>query len=154
MTETLSPLTYAALFVPGFALFWCLVVYLVSRLGGWASLAEDFAAQSPPDGERFTWTSGKIHFYSSYNNSLVATVSRAGLHVTPWLLFRIRHAPLFIPWHRVRGILQSTFLMRPYTHLSMMTPSGEKTITLYGGKLAESIAHNAPENLLRRNQPR
>ncbi len=153
MPESLTPLTYFALFVPGFILFWCLVVYLVSRIGGWASLAEDFADRNPPDGETFSWASGKVHFFSNYNNSLVATVSRTGLHVTPWLLFRVGHAPLFIPWHKVRGIIQAKLFWRPYSHLSMMTPSGEKTITLYGSKLAESIARNAPENLLRRNRP-
>ncbi len=68
------------------------------------------------------------------------------------MFFRIGHEPIFIPWHRVRGILQGNFFLRRYTHLSMVTPSGEKTITLYGSRLAESIARNAPENLLRRGQ--
>lgn len=155
MPDSLSPLTYVAIFVPGFAAFWCLVVYLISRLGGWASLAEDFPAPNPPDGgETYSWTSGKIHFFSNYNNSLVATVSRAGLHVAPWFLFRVGHPPIFIPWHRVRGIIQGTLFFRPYSHLAMMTPSGEKSITLYGGKLAQSIARNAPDGLLRPKRPR
>ncbi len=150
MLENLSPVAMAVLFVPAFVAFWCLVVYLISQLGGWASLAEDFRATNEPSGEAFSWTSGKIHFFSNYNNSLIATVSRTGVHVAPWMAFRIGHEPIFIPWHRVRGIIQGYYFFRPYTHLAMMTPSGEKSITLYGRRLAESIARNAPENLMRR----
>lgn len=154
MSESLIAIIYIVLFVPGFILFWCLIVYLISRLGGWASLAEDFAAQNPPSGETFSWTSGKVSFFSNYSNSLVATVSKAGLHVAPWALFRIGHQPIFIPWHRMRGIIQSKIFFQSYTHLSMMTPNGEKSITLYGGKLAESIARNAPAHLIREKQRR
>ena len=150
MLDNLSPFAMAALFVPGFVAFWYLVVYLISRLGGWASLAQDFSATTPLSGETFSWTSGKVYFFSNYNNSLIATVSRKGLHVVPWMAFRIGHEPIFIPWHKVRGIIQGTYFFRPYTHLAMMTPSGEKSITLYGRRLAESIARNAPESLMRR----
>lgn len=153
VTETFSPYLAVVMFLPAFAVFWCLVIYLISRIGGWASLAEDFstARPPPPEGETFSWTSGKVNFFSNYNNSLVANVSRSGLYVTPWTPFRIGHTPLFIPWAKVHGIIQGYYFFRPYTHLAMMTPAGEKSITLYGRHVSESLARQAPTGIMRRN---
>lgn len=93
-----------AIFPVLFVTIWCVVVYLLATLSGWARLAQVYRADERPEGTRFGRQSGKIGWVT-YNNCLTIVVNRQGLHLTLFPLFRIGHPPLSIPWsefHRLR----------------------------------------------------
>jgi len=92
-----------------FPTFWCLIMLLLSFVGGWRRLAEHYATDTEPRGTAFRWISGRVGSVN-YNNCLTAQVTRDGMHLsTPWL-FRVGHKPLFIPWHAIHDEQPIRFL--------------------------------------------
>jgi len=137
------PLIGLAIFFP---LFWLAVVWLISRLTGWSRLAEVFAAARPPTGEVFSWVSGRFGFGSNYSNCLTVTVSHHGIHIQPFLPFRLSHRPLFIPWAAVREMQQDRFFFNHRTSLKADARGRMISFSLVGrsGRLSDSLARHAP----------
>ena len=85
-------------FLAVFPLWWSLVLWMISRIGGWASLAGKYAAGRRPEGVNYSWRSMRISPLMGYNNCLEVTLSREGIFMVPFVLFRAGHRPLLIPW--------------------------------------------------------
>ena len=94
--------TNPANFLFFFLLIWILVTYLLSILGGWARLAEDYRSDSDIDGSVWRFQSGTFRFGVRYNGVLTIGSSPSGLHLRVLFLFRMGHPPLFIPWSDVK----------------------------------------------------
>lgn len=47
---------------------------------------------------------GALPLPVSYNNCVVAEIAPAGLHLRVWMIFRLRHPPLLIPWSEIEGM--------------------------------------------------
>jgi hypothetical protein len=147
MPDTLSPTAAAVMFLVAFPLFWLLVFWLIAQLGGWASLAETYASDRSPSGESFTWTSGKLNFFSSYNNCLTVAVTREGVLLRPMPLFRFGHKQMFFPWDAIEIMGVRREMFRYGTILEVKTAKGVHPITLYGQKLSDSFAKFGPPRL-------
>lgn len=90
-----------ALAVAGFAVFWMLIVWLISAAGGWRSLAAHYRSDLPFTGRTWRFRSGLMGGMARYNGLLTVGVNPAGLYLAVMPLFRIGHPPLFIPWSDV-----------------------------------------------------
>lgn len=92
-----------------FPLFFCGIVFLISRLA-WARFASEFATDygKPKDGESASFQAlrfGPLFFGANYNNIVTIAASREGLFLAPsFFLFRPGHRDLLIPWNRIDAI--------------------------------------------------
>lgn len=86
----------------GFPLFWCGVVWLISRFG-WHRLARHYRATAgrPREG-RFEFMGSGSFGLGDYRGCLIAGVTPPGLYLSVWFLFRPGHPPLLIPWAAIR----------------------------------------------------
>ena len=125
-----------------FPLFWMGIVYLLSRIGGWAELAERFGSDDPPQGELFTWCSARLRMMVNYSNCLRVTVSDKGIHLRTLVFFKMGHPPLFIPWTAVRDLKIHQLWRYSSAKLTVVDGSGawSATIVLYGWGLADRLA--------------
>ncbi len=134
-----------ALIVPGFfisfALFWSMVVFLIARIGGWASLARQYPATTPPSGKSFQWRSARFGYLGSYRNTLEVTLSPAGLYMRPVIFFRMGHDPVLIPWNAIADADRSDQFFVSALRLSIRDGnSGDvRNITFYGQPLVDAI---------------
>ena len=109
MQDPINPLLPIAGFAIGFPLFWMAIVYLVSRMSGWAALAKQFAYDGPAEGEEFNFCSARIRLFSNYGNCLKVSLSSAGIHIRTMIFFRIGHEPLRIPWTAVEDVVVRSY---------------------------------------------
>lgn len=110
MNHTEPPALVFALFPFIFIGGWCLVMLLLSRMGGWSRLAERFPGRDrQPSGRRFSGQSGRAGLVN-YNGCLTIHTSAEGLHLAVWPIFRLGHPPLFIPWDEIHHTKLKRFL--------------------------------------------
>ena len=147
MSEALLVLTVVGGFLIAFPLIWLLVLNLIARLGGWASLAEEFPARGEPRGDHFSWRSGTVGWLGSYRNALDVWVSSNGLWLRPVAIFRAGHKPMMIPWSAVEQAKKRTFMIAVDTLIVVRRPGRTTTLTVYGEDIAQSIARHAPSKL-------
>lgn len=85
-----------------FAGMWCLVSWILSRRGGWATLAKRFHFPGTFSGKYYYFQSMRVNkvYFSA---SLEFGVSEEGLYLVPMILFRLFHKPLLIPWHELQA---------------------------------------------------
>lgn len=106
-----------ALGAAGFVVFWILIVWLISAVGGWRALAARYRTDLPFTGRMWRFRSGMMGGMARYNGLLTVGVNPAGLYLAVTPLFRPSHPPLFIPWPEVtvgseRRFLQSFIVFR------------------------------------------
>lgn len=87
-------------FLVVFPIFWCSIVWLLSRFGGWHRLAARYATDRSPSGKRFGTVTGMVGG-TSYRNTLTDHLDDGGFFLEVNPLFRIGHPRLFIPWSDV-----------------------------------------------------
>ncbi|MEM7067715.1 MAG: hypothetical protein AAF478_02430 [Pseudomonadota bacterium] len=141
MSETFLFPFVAIAFLIIFPLFWFGVVWMVSRIGGWAKLASIHPANAPVQGDVYRWRSARIRLFSSYRSSLTITVNNEGIHMQPLIFFRFGHEPIFIPWQAVSKLERTTLWPLASAKMEIRMASGEKpmTLKLYGDDLAECL---------------
>ena len=127
------------LLVPGmftliFPLFFCGIIFLISRLG-WGRFANEFATDygKPSGGESASFQSlriGPLFPGMNYNNIVTIAASSEGLFLAPsFFLFRIGHRDLLIPWNRIDAITAGKSLWFD-TH-TLEVRGGYPKITIY-----------------------
>ena len=146
MSEFAITLAIIAAFLVVFPLFWTGIVFLISRVGGWARLAERYAAELPARGETFRMCSGQLNFMGNYRNSLNVTVSSAGIHMQPLYIFSAGHEPLYFPWRNVKDLKQSQTLLFVTAKFSVVSDDGGglTTVTLYRKPVVEGLLKHYP----------
>lgn len=82
-------------------LFWVVVSILISRISGWADLAERYSFDGSFEGKRWRFVSARMRWKTGYNNVMTVGSNAKGLYLAMFLLFRPGHRPLFIPWHDI-----------------------------------------------------
>jgi len=128
-------------FLLGFALLWLGMSALLALLSGWTSLARNFRADQPGQGERFRFVSGSMGaplLPVGYGRSLFVTVDDEGFGLSILFLFRFLSPPLFIPWRAVESVEAKQSLFSRYT-----------VVRLRGHWPAISIRGEVGERLLR-----
>jgi hypothetical protein len=86
-----------AAFVIGFPSLWVAVSLLLSRVGGWAQLAERYPVTSPCEGPTFYMQSGSVGLVN-YKSCLTLRICATGLRLSVLFPFRVGHPPILIPW--------------------------------------------------------
>lgn len=90
------------LIIPCYAVaLWLLVSAVISYIGGWATLAQQFRLRESFVGERWTGQSGQMRWIAGYGNCLTVGCSPQGLYLGTMPLFRFRHPPLLVPWNEI-----------------------------------------------------
>ena len=105
------PVLFSLIIVAGFLvvfpLFWCGVVWIISRTG-WARLARHYAIAKPPAGEAQPVMCGMVGI-GTYRGVMRFQPGADGFHLWTSIFFRAGHPPLFIPWSDVTaGPIEST----------------------------------------------
>ena len=107
---------YTAAIVAGsilaFALFWAFVVWLISRLSGWGTLAEQYPERRPWDATCWRMQSARFRGSSNYNGVLKVCADMEGIHVSTIFPFNVGHRPFSVPWYEIEGREQQRFLFR------------------------------------------
>ena len=106
----------------GFVAFWCGIMWFVSRLSGWAMLAEKYPGGGEDELIKWEpWQSGTFRASCGYNGCLWVGASQKGLQLRtgPWLLFRAGHAPVRIPWEAIESLTERKMLWMVYDQLKV-----------------------------------
>ena len=101
-------------FFPLFIGMWLGISALLSRMSGWASLAEQFRSAEPKSGETLRFVSGSMGakvLPVNYGGCLFVTVNDSGFHLSILFLFRFQSPPLFIPWAQVESAEEKRLLL-------------------------------------------
>jgi len=96
---------------------WCVLLFLASRLSGWARLARNYRASAIDVDESAWMRTGRIGAIS-YHSSLCFGVNDRGLRIAVAFPLRLFHPPLFIPWDRFHHIAADQKL---YSHKCRMS---------------------------------
>lgn len=111
--------------VPAFFLgFWCFVLWALSALGGWNSLAGVYPARERSGGATYYMQTGFVGAVC-YRSCLNFRVSPAGLYLSIVPLFRFAHPPLLIPWSDIGSPLSNAGVFLRLVEV----PVGRPTIT-------------------------
>jgi hypothetical protein len=104
-----------------FSGLWCLVLSILSRVGGWHSLARVYRAAQFPQGSGFRRQSGAIGWVN-YNNCLSIHATTEGFYLSVFPLLSFAHPPLWIPWSAVHGIMSRKILWRDAVCFNVGSP--------------------------------
>ena len=95
---------------------WPLVMWLISRMSGWATLAKFYRATRPFVGQRYRFQSGTLGKAGSrFNNVLNLGVNEEGLYLSLLFPFGLYSPPLLIPWDDISA--QNTQLIWKFVEL-------------------------------------
>ncbi|MCX5793871.1 MAG: hypothetical protein NTY77_00055 [Elusimicrobia bacterium] len=89
------------------------LLHALSRLGGWAALAERYPATGEAPRPRCRFGHAIFRRWCGYNGCLIVSADQTGLSLSLWPVFSIGHAPIFIPWSEVREIRRVAMWGRP-----------------------------------------
>jgi len=95
------------------------IMFLISRLGGWAALAKVCPAKRRPRGPEFRGLSLQIRPATSYGGCITAIFSPDGLYLVPLVIFRFGHRPLLIPWEQVGASVERKLLWVRFVYLPL-----------------------------------
>mgnify|MGYP001611718182 CR=1 FL=1 len=124
----MPPAVIAVLVVAGVVAWTVFLVFVLSRLTGWATLARHYATDAEPAGERLTWEGARLKSWGFYNSCLVVILSERGLYLATFRPFRIGHRPLLIPWSNVHHVRDGTILGQEGSFLEV--DAGSRRIAL------------------------
>jgi len=98
------PQLHLGTFIAAFAVYFILIgvtsSFLLSRLGGWGSLAKRYRTARALPAHRRSFQRGQMRSLISY--SVLTTASDAeGLYLSILLLTRLGHPHLFVPWAEI-----------------------------------------------------
>ncbi|MEP1208464.1 MAG: hypothetical protein ABJM29_10755 [Rhizobiaceae bacterium] len=141
MQDLLLIILIAVGFCVGFAALWSGIVFLISRMSGWARLAEEYPATGRIQGSTYRYSSARLRFLTNYSNCLTVIVSSNGLYLEPMWAFRIGHSAMLIPRDAVLHYHKGAFPIFRSMRLKIKRRDGEPptTITLYGRGLADAL---------------
>ncbi len=120
---------------------WCLICFLLSRLGGWAGVAKEFRANHVPTGTKLFGQAAQFGGFCNYNGCLTIIIADEGLYLDIWQLFRIGHPALLIPWDELHNAKQSSFLWMKQVRFDV----GKLRITSI--RVSQKIAKMLPEGV-------
>ena len=75
-------------------------LFLFLKLSGWDKLARKYGYHQKFQGKIFRMTTAYIGALR-YRNCISVGVSPQGLYLSPFVLFRLGHPPIFVPWGEV-----------------------------------------------------
>ena len=118
MDHVVTPSGITVWLLPLLVVTWLIACAMLSFMSGWRRLAARFPASSGIDGETYRFASmslGAGLLPVHYRNSMFVTVGRSGLSMSVFILFRVMHPPLFIPWSAVETVQPERFWLVNHT---------------------------------------
>ncbi|HNW35747.1 MAG TPA: hypothetical protein PKM25_12490 [Candidatus Ozemobacteraceae bacterium] len=85
----------------GFLFFIQLIVFILSRIGGWKRLADAFPEKPFIPDNTWSWQSLRFNSWCGYNTIATVMANREGLRLSLPVLFRCGHPPIVIPWREM-----------------------------------------------------
>ena len=70
-------------------------------------------------GEKWTMQSARMRWLTQYNNVLTIGADSAGLYMSPFVLFRIWHPALFVPWSEITDVRETQFLFIKFVEMRL-----------------------------------
>jgi hypothetical protein len=101
-----------------FVAIWLLVSVMISRVGGWATLATRFRFEGEFTGPRWNWQAAQMRYTVNYNGCLTLGCDETGLYLATMPLFRFKHPPLLIPWNEITAS-RKRILFMDFVRLSL-----------------------------------
>jgi hypothetical protein len=90
-------------FVLQFIALWALVSYGIGQLSGWVSLSVRFRDSGAFYSYQWPFQSVRMRtLWGNYHNCANFGANETGLYMAVFPLFRVGHAPLFIPWSEIQ----------------------------------------------------
>ena len=80
---------------------WVSVSYLLGQLSGWVSLSRKFRDTGSFYSYQWPFQSVRLGLVN-YNNAANFGADHTGLYMAVFPVFRLGHAPLFIPWSEIQ----------------------------------------------------
>ncbi len=122
----------------GFTLFWCLIVFVLSRMSGWATLAAAYpAGEVLSPNTRWRWQSALMNANTKYNASLTVIADPQAVHLSVLAPLSVGHRPFTVPWQDIHAEMRQLFLIQRVALTFINAP----TVTmLIPPKLAERLA--------------
>src|SRR5579884_1350704 len=133
-----------------FAAVWSCAGYAVALIGGWRRLAKRFHVQEEFTGHKWNLQSARMRFGANYNNVLTIGANQTGLYMVPFVLFRLGHPPLFIPWTEISNVRPVNILFF-FKYVSMQLGREEQIPFAINTDLAAEIKAVAGESWPREN---
>jgi hypothetical protein len=118
----ISPVIPILAFLIFFPLLWAFVCFMISQIGGWSRLAKQYRATDLPGGKKFSMASGRIN-RANYNSVLTIHATPNGFYLGVFILFRIGHPNLFIPWNAISNIRPKKLLWLEYMAFDIGSPA-------------------------------
>jgi hypothetical protein len=132
----IAPWLALALF--GFAIFWCLVTFLLSRMSGWATIAAAYpAGEVLSPSSRWAWQSAFMNLNTKYNASLTVVADPQAVHFSVFAPFAVGHRPFSVPWPDIHAEMRQLLLMQRVALTFTRAPG---VTMLIPPKLAERLA--------------
>jgi hypothetical protein len=125
----------------GFAVFWCLIMLLISAVGGWRRIARAYPFSPSACGnqlEKYRFGSMAIGFSTRYNGAMGFTIYESGLRIQPGILFRAFHPPIFLD----KALLKTARFSGSETFGMLQLELEGKPLMIFG-KAAARIHHFA-----------
>ena len=88
-------------FLLEFVCLWVAVTFLVAQLSGWAQLSRYYRTETQFEGERWYFRSCRARWMTHYNGCVTVGANTQGLYLAIFLLFRLGHPPVLVPWYQV-----------------------------------------------------
>jgi hypothetical protein len=126
-------------FVPLFIGGWCVILGLLSFLGGWRALAKKYRSTEKKSGKLFRFASagfGQGIFPVSYRSCLFVRFNDSGIALSVFPLFRFCHPNLFIPWNVIADCRQERFWFMNCTSIYISSP---QTRIRFIGRVAREL---------------
>jgi hypothetical protein len=142
--ESAVPLLFPVLFPPFFIFMWCMVGKLLGHLGGWQELHARYAYDDAMPADAWRMKSGKMGWVN-YNNVLTVAPMKSGLALATFILFKIGHPPILIPWSDIKKVEMAKGWIMGHTQLTL-SRIGDPEIRIYGP--AGEAVHAAWKNAL------
>ncbi|MBD2702951.1 hypothetical protein IC229_20055 [Spirosoma sp. BT702] len=110
----MKPSLLVPLIIVGFSIFfvslWSGIVYLLSYLSGWQTLASQYRVQPRQEGIESN-VYGRVGFVN-YNGVLKVACTEQGLYLSVMNVFSLGHPPILIPWSSVHDIREQHLLFQ------------------------------------------
>ncbi len=144
-SETVTTILIILAFIVIFPLFWSVIVFLISRLGGWGSIAESYPSREPRSAQCFSMQSAILRFTTSYRGVIKICADEEGVYFSVMFLFRPGHSPFFVPWEEISGSKKNYFIFNmvelrfqrtPNIPVRLYKPTADRLIQAANGRWA------------------
>ena len=99
---------------------WVLISFIISKMG-WSNLVSKYKFDNNFIGNNIGMISASIN-NASYRNSIILKYNNEGIYFKTLFLFRLFHAPFFIPWEEIKNIKNKQFFFTSLVELSIGSP--------------------------------